>query len=117
MSTVSVYVDVDVDLDDYVKDISDRALIAEVANRAYDEKFASKLSEKLGTVALAITAVVNDDTDVNDDTQRILDRLAEEIASGDTANALDTLHSMFPSLNLHKAISFARRINHSRHLS
>ena len=89
---------VDVDIEDFLDEASDRALIAEVNERMTKASFVSLFSERIKNAP-----------PISDGTQSTLNRLAEEIACGDTANALDTLRSIFPSLSTHNAIGFAHR--------
>lgn len=90
-------VSVDIDLDDVIDEISDRDLIEELQDRY-----------RRGRITPALISGARQFT-APDDGGRALRLLADQIACGETADALDTLASMFPAAPVHDAIGYARR--------
>lgn len=103
----SVTVEVDVDLDYVIDEISDADLIQELERRVSDGR---PRNEKLGKRAKVL--LQSESTD-----DRTIERLAEHIAAGETAEALDELARLFPKFTPHNAIAFARRSQASMALS
>lgn len=93
MATVSV----DIDLEDYIDELSDKDLIEELQDRF-----------ERGRIKPAMLSAARQFV-APDDGGRMLRLLADQIACGETAEALDTLASMFPAAPVHDAIGYARR--------
>lgn len=90
-------VSVDIDIDDVIDEISDYDLITELQARHKQGRIAPKLAQSAKQFVTP------------DDGGRTLRLLADQIACGETAEALDTLASMFPATPVQDAIGYARR--------
>jgi len=93
MTTVTI----DIDLDDVIDDMSDRQLIEELQRRM-----------RRGRITKNMLTAAREFLPPND-TDRILRRLADQIACGETAEALDTLATIFPQTPVSSAIGYASR--------
>lgn len=93
MTTVTI----DIDLDDVIDDISDRQLIEELQDRMRR----GRITKNMMTAAREFLPP--------GDTDRILRLLADQIACGETADALATLEAIFPSAPVANAVGFASR--------
>lgn len=89
---------VDIDLEDVIDDISDKDLIEELQSRIKTDQIHKHL------LSAGLKLVGNQSETASD-----LRLLADQIACGETADALSTLAAIFPNTPVYDAIGFARR--------